>query len=321
MGIPTRGDAQDHVNKKRSYGEWNKKTVSRILTRETYIGVWHYGKLNKKQKLISVTVPSIISREMFEAAQVRAVENKQRSRRNLKYEYLLSKQITCGSCGYKMTGITKFARDKKYSYYRCPAKADFDAVRPCSLPQFPTDKVDVLVWNWVKSFLMDPTKLEEGLSYYQTQQNKENAPLQERLAIINDLLADNRTQLERLLNLYLKGDFPEEMLIDHKNRLETTIKNLEIEKTSLVTHLEAKMLSEDQIRDIKEFAKKIKEGLEAADESFSSRRRIIEMLDVRATLTIEGEEKIIYAQCRLGDVKFSFEELEYYAKFWYNGSS
>jgi hypothetical protein len=168
---------------------------------------------------------------------------------------------------------------------------------------------------------MDPAKLEEGLGYYRAQQNEENAPLQERLTIINDLLADNKTQLERLLNLYLKGDFSEEMLIDHKNRLETTIKNLEVEKMGLVTHLEAKMLSEDQIRDIKEFARRIKEGLAAADESFHSRRRIIEMLDVRATLTIENKEKVVYAQCRLGDVKLSFVELEYYAKFWYNGTS
>jgi site-specific DNA recombinase len=45
MGILTRGDQRPAQHqKKRGRGQWHRGTVHRMLTNETYCGVWHYGK-------------------------------------------------------------------------------------------------------------------------------------------------------------------------------------------------------------------------------------------------------------------------------------
>jgi hypothetical protein len=69
--------------------------------------------------------------------------------------------------------------------------------------------------------------------------------------------------LERLLDLYLSGDFAKEMLTDRKARLETTIAALEKERADLVITLESRTISDAQILTIEKFVKKVAEGLES----------------------------------------------------------
>lgn len=107
--------------------------------------------------------------------------------------------------------------------------------------------------------------------------------------------------MRRLLDLYLTGDFTKEMLIDRKNRLETTISALEEEKASLIAQLESRTLTDSQMRALEEFAACIVQGLGRADEDFEIRRQIIDILDVQATLTVENGEKVAYVRCVVGD--------------------
>jgi len=229
-----------------------------MLKNETYAGIWYYGKRrhmdgkwtgNGSDHRLAVEVPPIVDRETWEAAQARRAENKVIARRNLQHDYLLGKRVTCGECGGEMYGDSQAWGDTLYQYYRCwSARHWEDSARSCSAPGFRADQVDAAVWEWVKSFLLDPAVLGRGLSEYQAERDRENAPIRERLKVVDDLLADNRAQLERLLDLYLSGEFPKEALTDRKIRLETTISALEKERAGLVAHLEARTLTADQIK-------------------------------------------------------------------------
>jgi SMC interacting uncharacterized protein involved in chromosome segregation len=127
---------------------------------------------------------------------------------------------------------------------------------------------------------------------------------QNRLALVDDLLANNRVQLERLLDLYLAGDFSKEILTERKARLETTITALEKERAGLVAHLEARELSMEQIETIQEFAARVTENLEAMRDDFEMKRRLVEELDVHVTLAVEDGQKVVYARCLLGEDLF-----------------
>ena len=126
-----------------------------------------------------------------------------------------------------------------------------------------------------------------------------------RLEIVDDLLANHRKQLERLLDLYLSGEFPKDVLTDRKIRLESTIVSLERERTGLLTHLEANLLSAEQIRTLQEFAAKVGEKLDKMEDDFAARRALIEALDMQVTLMIEDEQKVVYARCILGERSLS----------------
>ncbi len=324
MRVPTQGDTDDRIAKQRGYGEWNRTAIRKMLKRETYAGVFHYGKVNKndtgrtvknpRETWIPVEVPAIVPREVWEAAQRQLKENRETARRNLKYDYLLRTRVSCASCGASMCGKTVNPNGKPYSYYICGAASGrLDYARNCEQTTwFRSDHVDAATWEWVKSFLLDPASLRVGLEEYQAERDRANTPLHERLAVVEDLMADNQHKLEKLLELYLAGDFPKELLIERKGRLEDTIGKLEKERKALVAQLETQTLTDEQVECLEDFALRITEGLELANEDFETQQKVIEMLDVRATLAIEDGKQVAYLRCMLGEDNLSIERTNIY---------
>jgi site-specific DNA recombinase len=303
MKVPTYTDIRPNATfkKKRGYGEWDKSTVSQILRSEVYKGTWRYGRVNSRtgeanprEHCIEVSVPAIVSEEIWQRAQERLEENKRLLTRKPKYKYLIGRRVSCGHCGTAMAG-TMISR--KYLYYFCPAKRDGRVATDCDNRYFRVDQVDATVWGWLKELLLNPEALRQNLEEQQAEQEEANKPLHDRLAVIDDLLVDNRRKLEKLLDLYLLGDFDKEMLTERKARLEMTITALEKEQGDLVAALEATILSDDQIMTIEDFARKVAGGLAKAETDFEARRQIIDLLDVRVTLAIEEGQKVAHVRC------------------------
>ena len=222
-------------------------------------------------------------------------------RRKPKYNYLMARRLTCGSCGARVPGFPSHSvTSKKVNlYYQCRATHD-EYVRECTLQKsFRAGEVDAAVWGWVKTLLLDPAALAHGLEDYQDEQARRNAPLTERVKVIDGLLADNRAQLGRLLDLYLAGEFAKELLTERKIKLEATIGALERERANLATHLKAQTLTEEQIRTLQDFAGQVSTALAAAEANFAVRRQLIEMLNVEGTLALEEGEKVVYVRCLL----------------------
>lgn len=309
MRIPTPADSGKGRGKgkmkTRPYATWGSTTVLGILSNETYSGVWHYSKYAEDpDQLIAVPVPAIVEVETFNLAQAQRKRNKIEAVRNVKHDYLMRRRVICGECGSAMNACYSPSKGKDFFYYKCDTPYDkgINSERECNQRKhFRADHVDDLVWEWVKSYLSDPTKLAEGLTEYQSEHERETAPLRERLAVLDKLILDNRGQLDRLLDLYLSGDFPKDALLERKARLTDTITALEQEREGLAAQLRAQSLTESEIQSVYDFAAEVAEGLSAADEDFETRRRIIELLDVRATLAIEEGERVVYPRCRFWD--------------------
>ena len=321
MGVPTsldnlrkesveKGKPQKFGKKTRGAAEWSAGSIFHMLTNRTYIGIWQYGKRgvggdgkrqnNPESHLVSLEVPPIVSPEQFEAAQARRMANRKDSKRNTKYQYLLGKLVYCGDCGSRMASKSHKSAGRVYFYYLCRAHDEY-AVDCANTALFPAGNVDYQVWEWVENILTNPDELEEGLEEYRAKREEENAPVRERLGVLDDLLADNQSQLERLLDLYLSGGFDKNLLIERKNRLEETVSSLQRERAALLARLEAHSLRPDQVRTIKEFAAKIAAGIDEARKDFGARRAIIEALDMHVSLIREGDTMIAHVSCVLGD--------------------
>jgi len=275
--------------------------VRRLLNNPTYSGQWVYGKtrrgkLNSPDNFLYVEVPAIVSHDVWQTAQVQLVKNATQTSRNVKYEYLMLRRLNCRRCGSALHGDGQTHGDKVYKYYVCAARERKESdCKPSNVVA-----VDAAIWRWIKSLILDPEALKHGLQRYLAEREQASAPARERLVVIEDLLAEKRTQFERLLDLYMSGEFVKEMLVDRKKRLETEIRALEQEYTSLSVQLEAQSLTSDQMQDIQAFAEEVAKGLGAADEDFATRSWVIELLDVRATLAVEGGEQVLYTQCIIG---------------------
>jgi site-specific DNA recombinase len=312
MRIPTRGDKQAHVAKKREWGIWSGAMVRHILTNETYTGTWYYGKTRMvddgqarptkakrgfgkqvarpRDEWIAVTVPSIINAQVFRAAQERLSLNKEQAQRNARREYLLGRRLHCAKCGYTYVGRT---RREKNRYYICNGGQQIP-VKVCNMPNFRGDLVDETVWQWVKDIIQHPESLAEGLLNIQEETNRANQALLDRLSIVEAQLAETEVQLSRLLDLYLSGDFPKEILVERKTRLEETVANLRKEHADLSSHINTVMITDEQLAEIEGFCTGVRDGLDNA--AFEDKRRLFDLLDVRGTLAVENGEKVVYVK-------------------------
>ena len=316
MGVPTWRDSRKGMRKKRGYAVWSLGTVTAMLRNETYVGRWYYGKQNKgrqptfnpRSEWVEVKVPSIVSDELFEAAKAQRAYNQEMSRRSTKYEYLVARRVYCGQCGHKASGSSRCERiangqRREYGYYICGATFGGIVGASCHMPRFNARLVDGAVWAWVKGFMTDPAALADGLRAIEADRERETLPLKERLRVVDDLFADNRAQLGRLLDLYLAGEFPKAMMAERKARLEVTIESLSRERQTLAGQLDASALTEEQVQGVQQFAARVGQGLESAD--FETRRRVIEALDVTVTLAVENGQRVAYARCLLGSQPLS----------------
>ena len=111
------------------------------------------------------------------------------------------------------------------------------------------------------------------------------------------------------------------------------LQSLDHEKNKLLKTIQEQELTLKQIENIFEFAKQIKEGLEYANEGFTAKREIIDAPDVHVIISVEGKEKIVYAECVLGEISHKLEKsntndddsdsnfrnnlTSIYANFWY----
>lgn len=305
MQVPTPGDKADkNVRKKRGACQWGPSSVNNILNRETYAGTWRYGRYNSftnetnpKEHHLTVTVPAIISRKTWQDTQARKAQNKAQAARNTRHDYLLRALAICGNCGASVGCQANRLPKRTYLYYRCSAAKRNDSyVNDCNMIQFRADKVDAVVWRWVRDFIGDPDAIEKGARVYQKQRRKAKQPLYDQLDITERLLSEQRQQLERLLDLYLSGTVMRDMLIDRQTRIEMRIKALETGRQELIEQINAS-ITDEQIYDLVKFAAAIRKSLTLADNDFETQRQLVEALGIRAKLVMIDGQQFVDVTC------------------------
>jgi site-specific DNA recombinase len=311
QSVPTWADIWKRPIKRRKWGEWSRSSVLKILTSETYRGRWYYGQRNTRARKnnppdhwIAVEVPPIVSQEVWEAAQQQRKHNTRHAKRNVKKEYLLRSRARCAASKHAVIGISTTAsigggRKREYRYYRCNG-VTWQEGHVCDLPHFRVDQVDAVVWTWVRSLFENPTVALEGLKEEQAAREQFVRPLREQLAVTDDLLTDNQAKLERVLDLYVSGEFDKNILVDRKTRLEKTIAELQRERVELVTRLEAQTITNERIERIAELISKMGQGLKKAEGDFKKKRQFIEELDLQAEMAVEDEQQVVHIRCVLG---------------------
>jgi site-specific DNA recombinase len=211
----------------------------------------------------------------------------------MEHTYLLSHRLRCAKCGYGYRG--QVIRGK-FLYYICNGTRQIKS--RCNMPHIRGEQLEDQIWQWIKSVMQDPVHLAAGLRASQQEAERENSAVRERVSIIESQIAETQSQLNRLLDLFVSGEFSKEMLLERKTRLEDTLVELERTKAELNTHLLTAVLSDDQIAELEAFCAEVRTGLDNA--TFEDKRRYFDLLDVRGKLTIENNEKVAYLSCKPG---------------------
>lgn len=166
--------------KKNKRPTWAKGPINSMLKDSTYIGLHYYNKteailtekakhtkvyrkVNKtgrrmkpKEDWIPVSVPAIISKELFDKVQEQLKQNSKFSTRNRKAEYLLVGVVYC-PCGCRRTGEGL----NGHYYYRCTDRIHrFPMSKQCHEKGVNAQVADIFAWQELYKLLTKSELLE-----------------------------------------------------------------------------------------------------------------------------------------------------------------
>jgi site-specific DNA recombinase len=163
----------------------------------------------EKEQWITISVPAIVSEELFDAVAEQLQENRQHARQRKRgASYFLQGLVCCKQCGHSYYGKPVSNKSAKgqtrdYAYYRCIGTDAyrFGGQRICANKQVRTDLLEAVVWAEVKNLLEQPQRLEmEYQRRLQTPSSLLDAPATLELQI-NKL----RQGIARLIDSYAEG--------------------------------------------------------------------------------------------------------------------
>jgi site-specific DNA recombinase len=204
---------------------WGETTVHRILRREAYLGTLYYnqcawvaapaseGAGNKRilrpaSEWIGVSIPPLIDRETFQRSQARHAPNQQFSPRNLRQErWLLRRLVRCDKCGLKCASVADRARPHRPSiaYYRCDKQERVMGRERCGPNHIRAEPLDTLVWNEVRSHLLQPALLVKAQSVFAESTSLDQSFLSMQINHVRKRLVQVKAEQRRLLDAFQGG--------------------------------------------------------------------------------------------------------------------
>jgi len=256
------------------------------------MGEWRY---KTREGDIIVDVPPIIDAATWERAQRKRADNRARTRRRVKHDYLLHRRVVCAQCGYKLSAISPKPGRKRYFYYRCPGSTGEGRGwlrHACDGRRYRADRVDAAVWEALKLLIGDEAFLADALEA--RQDDDAVAHLGGRIERAEAAITQERARLDRLLALYIDGQHTQEAAQRIQGEIEKEIARLEQERAAAQRQLTDAVARIERGADLQRFVAQVRGRLAEADREFTTRRWLVEVLNVEVRLETDGDEQRAY---------------------------
>ncbi len=189
MGIPPHSrlfSGKGHVRECTSSGRWCPQTVGNLIRNTIYYGLHVYGKpevaTRRKPKPgrerpplrdpVYRQFPAIVTRDLWERAQQRLIENRSQADRNDRHRYLLSGKLRCACCGSMYSGSLRYGRVQQPRegvwFYICEGKRNRKAALRDRLREDPEFRcsnrplrewIEEIVWQKIIGYLQNPGEI------------------------------------------------------------------------------------------------------------------------------------------------------------------
>lgn len=323
IGEVARRLTNEHIPTPNGNVVWSRGTIANMLSNSTYIGKAAYGRTrvgerrprlrpsrgqpdtprrdystyrtNPDEQII-ISVPAIVTADLFETVQEQLRENQKRHRQGQRgVKYLLQGLIVCGQCGRALYGrpVTSVYKGRRnwYTYYRCTGKEPYrfgGGERLCDNRQVRTERIEQAVWDDVRSLLQDPARLKLE---YERRMLGVNATSQDELHQTQTRLHKAKQALAHLIDAFAAGLLLPGEFEPRVKEARARVKTLEAE----ATQRGAEIATRDQVKEVlarwHNFADQIEKNLDKAN--WQTKREILTALVKRVEVGNE-EVHIIY---------------------------
>lgn len=231
-------------------------TISRILTKEMYHGQHHLFKQqtrktsqntreiknNPPELWIPIQIPAIVTRQMWEAAQLQIQKNKKLATRNNKHNYLLRGLLYCALCGRSMTAYSrpckrKTGGDKVYYYYSCISKESNSYAidgTPCPCRRIPVEDIETAIWECLVQIATSKGHLKDYL------RTKNTSNYAKQITHLNTIQLELKKKQANTLRWY------HENLIDSEI-VEKELQNVDAELAEIQSSLSKLTIAQEKI--------------------------------------------------------------------------
>ena len=299
MGIPTKS-MKDHTTRRNPKELWHRNTVYRMLTSRTYAGKWQYCKHEYKREdtsegikvrsrtreekdRISVSVPAIVSEDLWQAAQEQLKANTVKFIRPAKHQYLLRGRITCAVCNRHMCGhYWHPPKKQELRYYACAYTpvASMSGER-CPASRLRADVIEDVTWEAICEAWHDEKRLFEGVAKRRDISAAARCRIETLITVEVDGIEQAQTECARWDKAYGTGAISVEELTTHRKERDSKIAKHQTE----IKNLNQRLAENPQIlpefeTELHRIRAEIADRL-TPDTPYEGRQRLIEMLDVR----------------------------------------
>ncbi len=218
---------------RRGKSTWDRSTVWAMLRNPAYKGTACFGKTERterkkitrslrkrggfstrsnanrerpREEWIEISVPPIITEDIFCLAQERLEKNKQFSRRHTKEPTLLQGLLVCSKCGYAFYRTSTQTSMRKLYYYRCLGSDDYryPTGRVCTNRPIRQDYLDELVWKHVIRLFETPDLIHKEINR-RIHEARNSNPTRIRKGTLAKEITRVQNSIDRLLDAYQEG--------------------------------------------------------------------------------------------------------------------
>ena len=240
-GTPLRTIATIMTEKgyRHKYGEWDAKTIRRVLSNPTNIGM-----IKNRDKYYEGVHEPIIDRKTFEEIEKLMGERREQFGTTKPHQSLLGGILFCKNCGGRyarqnMNGLfyyTCYSRSKKMK------KMIKDPT--CKNKNYRMEVLEASILEEIRALATDPDRIA---------QVRENRPVNdstEKIKAITSEIAKIDTQISKMMDLYALGTIDLDVISDRVTKLNATKTNLKKELDGMQVVDNKDIMPDDQIRSV-----------------------------------------------------------------------
>ncbi|MFH1074645.1 MAG: recombinase family protein [Candidatus Firestonebacteria bacterium] len=280
--IPKLPAPKYRIYKKSTLNYWHKRTINRILVNEVYTGTTYFRKYKRpfryiqsltdtelqrpKGDWIQITGPQVITPELFLRTQKQLLRNRELARRNQQRDYLFSKLIYCGECGFKMFGGYQPPRKDgnngtKYYHGVYRKVGELGETKRCPrCKQYAEVRLEP-IWDTLQEILKHPkiifNPLQENLA-----KRVDKTEVAEQIQRVEQELKSLQEKNTHLDELYLDCRMAPDKYNQYRKEYQTEAENLKNERLKLDQFLLTKKEQKEREQSIKKMYNAIRKQLD-----------------------------------------------------------
>jgi site-specific DNA recombinase len=195
--------------RRRKHNVWHRSSLHHILTNRAYTGRVTFRRYDRngnerpEEEWVELSIPPIISEELFARVQKSLNENKETALRNTKRTYLYGGVIYCGYCRHRLGSGFQPARHQGEGtrYYHGPSrKGEVTDGRCAHCPQVAESRLQP-AWEAIKNVITEPEYLRAKVMEYHA---ADDTKVKERLSEMESRISTVAAQRKKLLAIYVK---------------------------------------------------------------------------------------------------------------------